>query len=99
MAFGLIEEDKHWMEEMTADGSDEILMRSRIVNLALSRLLERLPPGAVRSWISKLTLKHCISSNAYNSGFLAYSFMTEVTSNGNLQIKMHFVTSQDLSQR
>ena len=36
---------------------------------------------------------------AGNSRLIAYNFITEVASNGNLQIKMHSFTLQDLSQR
>ncbi len=35
----------------------------------------------------------------HNSRLLAYNFITQIASNGNLQIKMHCFTSQHLSQR
>ena len=49
------------------------------------------------TWEPILFCKDCISSNAHVSRQLAYKFIAQVALNGKLQIKMHSLTSQDMS--
>ena len=47
----------------------------------------------------KSSLKNAFSSTRHSSGLVAYSCITQVARNGNLQIEMHSFMSQQLPQR
>jgi hypothetical protein len=57
------------------------------------RIAELLGPSQSKD-IVRVSARAC-----HNSGLLTDNFITKVASNGNLQIKMHGFTSQNLTQR